>query len=92
MTIGVGSSDAATELANLNNMVGDVQPVCSNEFNARISKAQQLMKANNIMRLMSMLVLTCIISQGLNGMQANVWWAQSFQKKAKFNILPPILK
>ena len=48
MTIGIGGSDAATELANLNNMVGDVQPVSSNEFNARISKAQQLMKANNI--------------------------------------------
>jgi Xaa-Pro dipeptidase len=48
MTIGVGGSDAATELAKFSNMTGDVQPVSSNEFQARISKAQQLMKINNI--------------------------------------------
>jgi Xaa-Pro dipeptidase len=48
MTIGVGGSDAATELAKLNNMTADVQPISSNEFKARIAKAQQLMKANNI--------------------------------------------
>ena len=48
MTIGIGGSDAATELEKLNNMTGDVQPISLNEFQARISKAQQLMKANNI--------------------------------------------
>jgi Xaa-Pro dipeptidase len=48
MTIGVGGSDAASELAKLNNMTADIQPISSNEFNTRIAKAQQLMKANNI--------------------------------------------
>jgi Xaa-Pro dipeptidase len=48
MTIGIGGSDAASELAKLINMTDDVQPVSSSEFQARISKAQQLMKANNI--------------------------------------------
>jgi Xaa-Pro dipeptidase len=48
MTIGVGGSDTTTELAKLNNMTADVQPISSNEFKARITKAQQLMKANNI--------------------------------------------
>jgi Xaa-Pro dipeptidase len=48
MTIGVGGSDAVTELAKLNNMTGDIQPISSKEFQARISKAQQLMKTNNI--------------------------------------------
>ena len=48
MTIGVGGSDAQTELAKLNNMTGDVEPISSNEFQLRIAKAQQLMKDNNI--------------------------------------------
>ncbi|MFT7430216.1 MAG: Xaa-Pro dipeptidase [Colwellia sp.] len=48
MTIGVGGSDAQTELAKLNNMTGDVEPISSNEFELRIAKAQQLMKDNNI--------------------------------------------
>jgi len=48
MTIGIGGSDVAKELAKLNNMTGDVQPISPSEFHARISKAQQLMKKNNI--------------------------------------------
>jgi Xaa-Pro dipeptidase len=48
MTIGVGGSDATTELAKLSNMTADVQPVSSSEFETRIAKAQQLMKVNNI--------------------------------------------
>jgi Xaa-Pro dipeptidase len=48
MPIGVGGSDAATELAKLSDMTTSVQPITAAEFQARISKAQQLMKANNI--------------------------------------------
>jgi len=48
MPIGVGGSDAATELEKLCDMTTSVQPITAAEFQARISKAQQLMKANNI--------------------------------------------
>jgi Xaa-Pro dipeptidase len=48
MTIGLGGSEAVTELAKLSKMTDDVQPISSNEFQSRISKAQQLMRINNI--------------------------------------------
>jgi len=48
MTIGVGGSNSATELAKLSDMTSDTQPVSCTEFQARINKAQQLMKANSI--------------------------------------------
>ena len=48
MPIGVGGSNAATELAKLSDMTTHVQAISAAEFQARISKAQQLMKANNI--------------------------------------------
>jgi len=48
MTIGLGGSEAITELAKLSKMTDDVQPISSNEFQSRISKAQQLMRINNI--------------------------------------------
>jgi Xaa-Pro dipeptidase len=48
MPIGVGGSDAITELAKLKNMTLDVQAISSSEFQARIHKAQQLMKTNKI--------------------------------------------
>jgi len=48
MPIGVGGSDAATELAKLSDMTTNVQAISAAEFQARISNAQRLMKANNI--------------------------------------------
>jgi Xaa-Pro dipeptidase len=48
MTIGVGGSDAQTELARLSNMTATVEPIERSEFEARINKATALMKANEI--------------------------------------------
>ena len=47
-TIGVGGSDAQTELARLSDMTAGVQKIEQGEFEARIKKACELMKANNI--------------------------------------------
>lgn len=48
MTIGVGGSDAVTELAKLVNMTSDIQAIDENEYQARLTKAQQIMKEKNI--------------------------------------------
>jgi Xaa-Pro dipeptidase len=48
MTIGVGGSDAKTELAKLNNLCSNIKAIDQSEFGARIAKAQQLMRAQNI--------------------------------------------
>lgn len=48
MTIGVGGSNAETELARLRNMTADVNNISVSEFQARIKKACSLMKANQI--------------------------------------------
>jgi len=43
MTIGVGGSDAATELARLSDMTAGAKPIALPEFQARIRKARALM-------------------------------------------------
>ncbi len=48
MTIGVGGSSAEKELKKLVNMSNDITPISLTEFNARIAKAQLIMKENNI--------------------------------------------
>lgn len=48
MTIGIGGSNAETELARLNDMTKGVKPISKDEFLARINKACALMKANDI--------------------------------------------
>lgn len=48
MTIGVGGSDAATELAKLPNLRGDVPPIGVDERLRRIDKAQRLMREKGI--------------------------------------------
>lgn len=48
MTIGVGGSDAATELAKLDNVCANISTIGTLEFKARINKAQQLMKSLDI--------------------------------------------
>jgi len=48
MTIGVGGSNAQDELAKLNNMTAGVEPIAKLEFEARIAKACEIMKSNNI--------------------------------------------
>ncbi|TPH12738.1 M24 family metallopeptidase [Litorilituus lipolyticus] len=48
MTIGIGGSTAAIELEKLSNMTTDISPITELEFNSRIEKAQQLMKAHSI--------------------------------------------
>jgi len=48
MTIGVGGSDAQTELARLSDMTAGVQAITTTEFEARIEKACSLMKANSL--------------------------------------------
>ncbi|WP_025819462.1 M24 family metallopeptidase [Shewanella marina] len=48
MTIGVGGSTAAIELAKLQDMTTDIQPVAAAEYQQRIVKAQQLMQAQGI--------------------------------------------
>ncbi|EPJ45417.1 MAG: putative metal-dependent dipeptidase [Osedax symbiont Rs1] len=51
MTIGVGGSNAATELAKLSNQCTDILPISTNEFKERIASAQQLMQQHNIAAL-----------------------------------------
>lgn len=48
MTIGVGGSTAELELAKLTNMTAEVNAISETEYQQRINKAQQIMKANNI--------------------------------------------
>ncbi|MBL4672639.1 MAG: aminopeptidase P family protein, partial [Arenicella sp.] len=48
MTIGVGGSDAQSELARLSDMTSGVVPIVEAEFQARINKACALMKAAEI--------------------------------------------
>jgi len=48
MTIGVGGSDARTELARLSDMTAGIEPIRKKEFQARIDKACSLMKSNGI--------------------------------------------
>lgn len=51
MTIGVGGSDAATELAKLENVCGNISTISEPEFKARIAKAQLLMQQHDIQAL-----------------------------------------
>lgn len=48
MSVGIGGSTAAIELAKLNDMTQNVQSVTKSEYQQRITKAQQLMKKQNI--------------------------------------------
>jgi len=48
MTIGVGGSTAAKELAKLSNACTDIQEIGLEEYQARISRAQTLMQRENI--------------------------------------------
>lgn len=48
MTIGVGGSDQATELAKLSNMAINASPIELDEFKARIEKATHLMKEHKL--------------------------------------------
>lgn len=48
MTIGVGGSDAHTEIALLSDMVIGAEPIAKSEFQARIEKACALMRAHSI--------------------------------------------
>lgn len=48
MTIGVGGSDAATELAKLSDMTEGAKPIGKAEFEARLGRAQTLMQAAGI--------------------------------------------
>lgn len=48
MTIGVGGSDAQTELTRLSDMTTGVEPISKSEFEARIQKACRLMKDNRM--------------------------------------------
>ncbi|MBV7314498.1 Xaa-Pro peptidase family protein [Shewanella sp. NIFS-20-20] len=47
-TLGVGGSDAATELAALTDMTAGIQDIGLDELQARITRAQTLMKANGL--------------------------------------------
>jgi Xaa-Pro dipeptidase len=48
MTIGVGGSDAQSELTRLSNMTAGVEPILKTEFQARLDKACALMKENGV--------------------------------------------
>ena len=48
MTIGVGGSDAATELAKLTGMTAGTTPISKSEFEQRIDKAARLLRDNNL--------------------------------------------
>ena len=51
MTIGVGGSDMATELQTMRSMRGDMQPIGNEEREARIAKAQEMMRQQGIAAL-----------------------------------------
>ncbi|WOH39554.1 Xaa-Pro peptidase family protein [Thalassotalea fonticola] len=48
MNNGIGGSTATKELGKLTNMVSDIVPISSEEYQQRINKAQQIMQQNNI--------------------------------------------
>ena len=48
MTIGVGGSTIEQELAKLEDMTAGVEPIAISEYEARIAKAQKLMRENDI--------------------------------------------
>jgi len=48
MTIGVGGSDAQTELAKLSDMTIGAVPIAKSEYQTRIGKAQRLMKEQGV--------------------------------------------
>lgn len=48
MTQGIGGSDAATELARLQDMTAGATPIEDDEFAARLARAQTLMQANGL--------------------------------------------
>lgn len=48
MTIGVSGSNAQTELSRLSDMTANIEPIAKSEFEARVKKACQLMKANDL--------------------------------------------
>lgn len=48
MTRGIGGSDAATELARLQDMTAGSAPIDDGEFAARLARAQALMQANGL--------------------------------------------
>ena len=51
MTIGVGGSDAQTQLSRLNNMASTSQAITIDEYKLRINKAAELMRARDISAL-----------------------------------------
>lgn len=51
MTIGVGGSDAKTELEKIQNMTGNVKPIQPEEYKTRIQKAVSIMKATGVKSL-----------------------------------------
>ena len=51
MTIGVGGSDSSTELQTMRSMRGDMQPIGNEEREARIAKAQEMMRQQGIAAL-----------------------------------------
>jgi len=48
MTIGIGGSDAKTELALLSDMTMGLEPIANSEFESRIAKATTLMSENGL--------------------------------------------
>lgn len=48
MTIGVGGTDRAAALNSLSNMMAGAQPIGLDEYQARIAKAQELMRAQGV--------------------------------------------
>ena len=48
MSIGVGGSDAQTELAKLSDMTKGMRPITESEYNARIKNAQHLMRQHGL--------------------------------------------
>ena len=48
MTLGIGGSDAATELATLSTMTGDCAPIPDQEYQQRLNKACALMQARGL--------------------------------------------
>ncbi|NQY49879.1 MAG: aminopeptidase P family N-terminal domain-containing protein, partial [Colwellia sp.] len=51
MSIGIGGSTAELELSKLTDMTTDITPILLGEYQQRITKAQQLMRAQNISAL-----------------------------------------
>ena len=51
MSIGIGGSTAELQLSKLSDMTADITPILLGEYQQRITKAQQLMRAQNISAL-----------------------------------------